>query len=129
MDKNTKWIILVVIIVGVLVALYFQFHTVPQGPESQSFVSNITLVSSNGSYSNGVYIINGIVHNKNSFSILVVNINATGYNANGSIVDTGDGFTTDSPIVSGGNSNFSIFLYDPNKLIITYKLQVLDASR
>jgi hypothetical protein len=129
MDKNTKWIIFVVIIVCVLAALYAQLHPLPQGSEPQPLVSNITVVNSNGSYINGVYVINGTLQNKNPFKILVVNLNATGYSNNGSIVDTGNGFTTTSPITSGGTSNFSIFLYDPNKLIKTYKLQVEDASR
>ena len=129
MDKNTKWILFVVIIVGVLAALYSQLHPLPQGTEPQPLISNITVVSSNGSNINGVYVINGNLQNKNPFNILVVNLNATGYSKNGSIVDTGNGFTNTSPIASGGTSNFSIFLYDPNKLIKTYKLQVEDASR
>ena len=129
MDRNTEWIIVAVIVVGFFFALYLQFHPVPQGPESPALVSNIIVVNSNGTNMNGVYVINGTVLNKNPFNILVVDLNATSYNKSGSIVDTGDGFTTTSPLVSGGYSNFSIFLYDPNKVIKTYQLQVLDASR
>ena len=128
MDRNTEWIVVVVIIVGFFVALYLLYHPVPQGLESPALVDNITVINSNGTNVNGVYVINGTVLNKNPFKILVVDLNATGYNKSGSAVDTGDGFTNTSPILSGGYSNFSIFLYDPNKVIKTYQLQVLDAS-
>lgn len=130
MNKNTKWMIWSVFIVGIfLVAWYFLFQSVPQGPEPQPFVSNITILNSNGSNINGVYVINGIVQNKNPFNITVVNLNATGYSSNGTTVDTGDGFTTTSPIAPGGTSNFTVSIYDPNKVIMTYKVQVEDASK
>jgi LEA14-like dessication related protein len=129
MNKNTKLMILAfVIIVVFLAAWYLLFQSVPQGPEPQPFVSNITVLSSNGSNINGIYVINGVVQNKNSFNITVVNLNATGYSSNGSIVSTGNGFTTTSPIAPGGTSNFSVSLYDPNRLVTTYKIQVEDAS-
>ena len=44
------------------------------------------------------------------------------------MVDTGDGFTTTSPIPAGGTGNFTISMYDPQNQIITYVVQVLDAS-
>jgi hypothetical protein len=129
MNKNTKLMILAfVIIVVFLAAWYLLFQSVPQGPEPQPFVSNITVLSSNGSNINGIYVINGVVQNKNSFNITVVNLNATGYSSSGNIVSTGNGFTTTSPIAPGGTSNFSVSLYDPNRLVTTYKIQVEDAS-
>jgi|GEM_PF-5252474 len=130
MNKNTKLMILaVVIIVIFLAAWYLLFQSVPQGPEPQPFVSNITVLSSNGSNTNGIYVINGVVQNKNPFNITVVNLNATGYSSSGSTVSTGNGFTTSSPIAPGGTSNFTISLYDPNRVVKTYKVQVEDASR
>lgn len=130
MNKNTRWILWAVfIVVVILAAWYFLFQSVPQGPEPQPFVSNITILSSNGSNINGVYVINGLVQNKNPYNVTVVNLNASGYGSNGTMVDTGDGFTTTSPIVPGGTSNFTISLYDPEKLVATYKVQVEDASK
>jgi hypothetical protein len=47
MNKNTKLMILAaVIIVIFLAAWYLLFQSVPQGPEPQPFVSNITVLSS-----------------------------------------------------------------------------------
>ena len=130
MDRNGKLMILGVIgLIVIFTGLYFLFQLVPQGPHPQPFVSNITVLNSNGSNINGVYVINGVVENKNTFNITVVNLNATGYDANGFEVDTGDGFTILSPITAGKNSNFSISLYDPQKLVTTYQVQVSDASK
>ena len=128
-NGTTKWMILAVFLAGAILVGYFIFYSIPQGPEPQPFVSNITVLSSNGSNINGIYVINGVVQNKNPFSIKVVNLNATGYSSNNMIVDTGDGFTTTSPIAPGGISNFTISLYDPNKLVSTYEVQVEDASQ
>jgi LEA14-like dessication related protein len=129
MDRNRKTLILGVGLIVFIAALYIIFLSAPQGPNPQPFVSNITVVNSNGSNINGVYVLNGVVENKNPFSISVVNLNATGFNANGSAVTTGDGFTTQSPIPAGGTSNFSISLYDPNKVVTTYNVRVVDASK
>jgi len=130
MNRNGKLMILGVIgLIVIFNGLYFLFQLVPQGPHPQAFVSNITVLNSTGSNINGVYVINGVVENKNTFNITVVNLNATGYDANGFEVDTGDGFTTLSPIPAGKNSNFSISLYDPQKLVTTYHVQVSDASK
>jgi hypothetical protein len=130
MERNGKLMILGVVgLIIIFSGLYFLFQLVPQGPNPEAFVSNITVVSSNGSNSIGIYVINGVVENKNPFTIKVVSLNATGYNAEGFVVTTGTGFTTLSPIPAGGDSNFSISLYDPQKLVTTYQVQVSDASK
>jgi len=130
MDKNTRLIILAIFgLVVIIAGGYFLFGSVPQGPQTQPYITNITIINSNGSNINGVYVINGSVQNKNPFNISVVNINATGYSSNSSVVDTGSGFTTSSPITAGGNSNFTVSLYDPQKLVATYQIQVEDASK
>lgn len=116
-------------LIVVIVAYYILIFTVPQGTEPQAYVSNITVLNSSGSNVNGVYVINGIVKNNNQFNITVVNLNASGYNGNGTLVDTGDGFTTNSPVAAGGTANFTISLYDPNKQVTTYAVQVEDASK
>lgn len=92
-------------------------------------MSNISILSSNASNINGVYVINGVVKNNNQFNISVVNLNGSGYTSNGSLVDTGDGFTTTSPITAGGTGNFTISMYDPQKQVVTYVVQVQDASK
>jgi len=130
MDKNTRLIILAIFgLVVIIAGGYFLFGSVPQGPQTQPYITNIKIINSNGSNINGVYVINGSVQNKNPFNISVVNINATGYSSNSSVVDTGSGFTTSSPITAGGNSNFTVSLYDPQKLVTTYQIQVEDASK
>lgn len=130
MDRNTKMLIYSILgLIFVVGAYYFLIMSAPQGTVPQAYVSNITVVNSNGSNINGVYVINGVVTNKNQFNISVVNLNATGYNSNGTLVDTGDGFTTNSPIPPGGTANFTISLYDPEKQVATYIVQVEDASK
>jgi LEA14-like dessication related protein len=129
MDRNRKNLIFGVGLIVLISVLYFIFLSAPQGPNPQPFVSNITVVNSNGSNINGVYVLNGVVENKNPFSITVVNLNATGFNVNGSAVTTGSGFTTQSPIPAGGTSNFSLSLYDPNRVVTTYNVRVVDASK
>jgi len=119
--------ILVIIIISA--AVYYFVVLIPHGPTAQPYLSNITITNSSGSNVNGVYIINGTVQNMNNFSITVVNLNATGYNINGTIVDTGDGFTTSSPISPGGTSNFTISIYDPEKFVTQYQVQINDASK
>jgi hypothetical protein len=76
-----------------------------------------------------VYVINGVLQNNNPFNITVVDINSRGYSNNGSMVTTSSEFTTSSPITVRGYSNFSISLYDPEKLVITYQIHVDDASK
>ncbi len=129
MDRNRKTMIFGLGLIVFIGVLYFIFLSAPQGPNPQPFVSNITVVNSNGSNINGVYVINGVVENKNPFSVTVVNLNATGFNTNSSSVTTGSGFTTQSPIPAGGTSNFSISLYDPNRVVTTYNVRVVDASK
>lgn len=130
MDKNNRVIILAIVgLVVIIAAWYFLFETVPHGPQPQPFVTNITIINSTGSNINGVYVINGVLQNNNPFNITVVDINSTGYSNNGSMVTTGSGFTTSSPIKAGGYSKFSISLYDPEKLVTTYQLHVDDASK
>ena len=73
--------------------------------------------------------INGVVQNNNPFNIKVINLNASGYNSTGNLIDTGDGFTTTSPITAGGTANFTISLYDPQMQVKTYVAQVEDASK
>jgi hypothetical protein len=130
MDKNKSSLILSIVgLVVVIFAGYILFQSAPMGPKTEPFVGNITIISSNASNINGVYVINGVVKNNNPFQISVVNLNGTGYNSKGTMVDTGDGFTTTSPITAGGTGNFSISMYDPQKQVITYVVQVQDASK
>jgi len=130
MEKNRKLIIIAIFaLIVIILSWYIFFELTPQGPQPQPYVTNITIINSTGTNVNGVYIINGSVQNKNPFNITVVDINATGLSSNGSVVSTGSGFTLSSPISAGGNSNFTLSLYDPEKLITTYKIQVVDASK
>lgn len=116
-------------LIVIILAWYVLFELGPQGPQPQPYVTNITIINSNGTNVNGVYIINGSVQNKNPFNITVVDINATGFSSNGSVVNTGAGFTLSSPIAAGGTSNFTLSLYDPQNLITTYTIHVEDASK
>ncbi len=130
MDNNVKYLTLSIIGLIVIVAGYvFLIQSAPQGPVAQSYVSNLTIINSNGSNINGVFVINGVVKNNNPFNISVINLNASGYNSTGKLVDTGDGFTTTTPIVAGGTANFTISLYDPEMQVKTYVAQVEDASK
>jgi LEA14-like dessication related protein len=130
MDNNVKYLALSIIGLIVIAAGYvILIQSAPQGPVAQPYVSNLTILSSNGSNINGIFVINGVVHNNNPFNITVINLNASGYNSSGKLVDTGDGFTTTSPIVAGGTANFTISLYDPQKQVMTYVVQVEDASK
>ena len=130
MDNNVKYLTLSIIGLIVIVAGYvLLFQSAPQGPVAQSYVSNLTIINSNGSNINGVFVINGVVQNNNPFNITVINLNASGYNSSGKLVDTGDGFTTTTPIVAGGTANFTISLYDPEMQVKTYVAQVEDASK
>ncbi len=129
MDKNKRLLLLSIVgLVVIIIAGYILFQSAPKGPEPQPLVANISIINSNASNINGVYVINGVVKNNNPYNISVVNLNGTGYNSNGTMVDTGDGFTTTSPIPAGGTGNFTISIYDPQNQIITYVVQVLDAS-
>ena len=129
MDNNVKYLTLSIIGLIVVVAGYFiLIQSAPQGPVAQSYVSNLTIINSNGSNINGIFVINGVVQNNNPFNIMVVNLNASGYNSTGKLVDTGDGFTS-TPIVAGGTANFTISLYDPQMQVKTYVAQVEDASK
>jgi len=130
MENNTKLIIMAIFgLVVIILAWYVLFELGPQGPQPQPYVTNITIINSNGTNVNGVYIINGSVQNKNPFNITVVDINASGFSSNGSVVNTGAGFTLSSPIAAGGTSNFTLSLYDPQNLITTYTIHVEDASK
>ncbi len=116
---------LIVIVVGYVILI----QSAPQGPVAQTYVSNLTIINSNGSNINGVFVISGVVQNNNPFNISVINLNASGYNSTGKLIDTGDGFTTTSPITAGGTANFTISLYDPQMQVKTYVAQVEDASK
>ncbi len=130
MDNNVKYLTLSIIGLIVIVAGYIVLiQSAPQGPVAQSYVSNLTIINSNGSNINGVFVINGVVQNNNPFNISVINLNASGYNSTGKLVDTGDGFTTTTPIVAGGTANFTISIYDPQVQVKTYVAQVEDASK
>jgi len=90
MENKTKLIIMAIFgLVVIILAWYVLFELSPQGPQPQPYVTNITIINSNGTNVNGVYIINGSVQNKNPFNITVVDINATGFSSNGSVVNTG----------------------------------------
>lgn len=130
MDRNVKLLIYSILgLIIVIGAYYILIHSAPQGTVPQAYVSNITVVNSNGSNVNGVFVINGVLKNNNQFNITVVNLNASGFSSNGTLVDTGDGFTTTSPVTPGGTANFTISLYDPEKQVATYVVQVEDASK
>lgn len=129
-DRNLKWLIYCILgLIVVIGAYYILIQYAPQGTVPQAYTSNITIVNSSGSNINGVFVINGVVKNNNQFNITVVNLNATGFNSSGVQVDTGDGFTTTSPVIPGGTANFTISLYDPEKQVATYVVQVEDASK
>jgi hypothetical protein len=130
MDKNKRLLLLSLVgLVVIIFAGYTLFQSVPKGPEPQPLVANISIINSNASNINGVYVINGVVKNNNPYNISVVDLNGTGYSSNGTMVDTGAGFTTTSPIPAGGTGNFTISIYDPQKQIMTYVVQVVDASK
>jgi LEA14-like dessication related protein len=129
-DQQTRNLILVsVIIIAVAIALIIA-TLLPQGPLPNPAVVNLAIISSNGSNVNGIYVIKGIVQNNNKFSVGVVNLNATGFDQNGKIINTGDGFTSSQPpLIQGAKSNFSISIYDPYHKIADYHIQIEDTIK
>jgi len=75
------------------------------------------------------YYVSGYINNKNSIDALNVKLKVTTYDSQNNIVDVNDTPTLDPKnIPANGNSVFYARFSDPNKKIVRFSIEVVDAK-
>ena len=75
------------------------------------------------------YFLEGYIQNNNPFNALEVEMNSTFYAADGSVVATNNTvYLEPKNIPANGVSYFYVEIADPNKLIVNYKIVIINAK-
>jgi hypothetical protein len=95
------------------------------------FISNNTTAGTYNNSDNGseYYYIDGYLENNNSYDAFNVKVNATAYDANGTVVATNDSvYLNPTSIPGNGASEFYMDFPDSNNNIVRYDVKVVYAT-
>lgn len=92
-------------------------------------IANNTTAGNDTYEGTNYYFIEGYVLNNNPFNALEVEMKSTFYAANGSVVTTNNTvYLEPKTIPANGMSYFYFEVADPNKLIVKYKIDIVNAK-